>query len=71
MAPGEPQAGHRFNPRKLLLDPYAKAITGSFKWGEEMFGYRIGGNEDFDMDASTTLKNSASPLLKSCPSSTL
>lgn len=48
--PWQPEAGHRFNSRKLLLDPYAKAITGGFHWGDEMFGYKIGGNEDFDMD---------------------
>jgi len=48
--PWQPEAGHRFNPNKLLLDPYAKAITGGFRWAAEMFGYRIGGNEDFDMD---------------------
>ncbi|WP_395744816.1 glycogen debranching protein GlgX [Prosthecobacter sp.] len=48
--PWKPEEGHRFNPRKLLLDPYAKAITGGFKWKDEMYGYRIGGNEDFDLD---------------------
>jgi len=48
--PWQPEAGHRFNPNKLLLDPYAKAINGGFKWAAEMFGYRVGGNEDFDMD---------------------
>jgi isoamylase len=48
--PWDPETGHRFNPHKLLLDPYAKAITGSFTWRDEMFGYRMGGNEDFDMD---------------------
>jgi isoamylase len=30
--PYEPEEGHRFNPHKLLLDPYAKAVTGSFTW---------------------------------------
>jgi isoamylase len=30
--PYDPQKGHRFNPNKLLLDPYAKAVTGSFTW---------------------------------------
>jgi isoamylase len=30
--PYEPLAGHRFNPNRLLLDPYAKALTGSFTW---------------------------------------
>ncbi|OYW70252.1 MAG: glycogen debranching enzyme, partial [Verrucomicrobia bacterium 12-59-8] len=48
--PWQPEIGHRFNHRKLLLDPYAKAITGGFHWRDEMFGYRIGGNEDFEMD---------------------
>jgi len=40
--PYEPAAGHRFNRAKLLLDPYAKAIAGQPKWGDEMFGYTIG-----------------------------
>lgn len=48
--PWLPEEGHRFNGNKLLLDPYAKAVTGGFVWKEEMFGYRIGGNEDFEMD---------------------
>ena len=40
--PFEPENGHRFNPAKLLLDPYAKAITGSLQWDDALFGYRIG-----------------------------
>ncbi len=48
--PYDPAAGLRFNPNKLLLDPYAKAIAGGFEWKDEMFGYRMGGNEDFDFD---------------------
>ena len=40
--PYEPEAGHRFNPAKLLLDPYAKAISGMIEWSDSMFGYRIG-----------------------------
>ncbi len=48
--PYEPENGHRFNPAKVLLDPYAKAISGGFQWGEEMFGYKIGGNEDLERD---------------------
>ena len=40
--PYEPEQGHRFNPAKLLIDPYAKAITGSFKMGPEMFPYTLG-----------------------------
>ena len=34
--PFEPEAGHRFNHNKLLLDPYAKAQVGSLKWGPEV-----------------------------------
>lgn len=40
--PYEPQAGHRFNPSKLLIDPYAKALSGTVKWSEAMFGYPLG-----------------------------
>ncbi|TVP61671.1 MAG: glycogen debranching enzyme GlgX [Nodularia sp. (in: Bacteria)] len=38
--PFNPQEGHRFNPNKLLIDPYAKAIDGEIGFGEEIFGYR-------------------------------
>ncbi|MEL7304557.1 MAG: glycogen debranching protein GlgX [Myxococcota bacterium] len=37
--PYEPAQGHRFNPHKLLLDPYAKAITDDFQWHSAVFGY--------------------------------
>ena len=40
--PYAPEAGHRFNPAKLLIDPYAKAISGTIEWSDAMFGYRIG-----------------------------
>src|SRR5215217_5499139 len=43
--PFEPLAGHRFNPNKLLLDPYAKALHGQLQWSDAMFGYRIGDPE--------------------------
>ncbi|CAI9085920.1 glycogen debranching enzyme GlgX [Candidatus Methylacidiphilum fumarolicum] len=39
--PYEPQAGHRFNPHKLLLDPYAKLVKGELNWNEAVFGYKI------------------------------
>src|ERR687893_252391 len=38
----DPARGHRFNPAKLLLDPYAKAINGTMKWSDEVFAYRLG-----------------------------
>jgi isoamylase len=40
--PYQPRAGHRCNPNKLLLDPYAKAIDGTFDWHQSMFGYNFG-----------------------------
>ena len=48
--PYEPAHGHRFNPAKLLLDPYAKAITGSLQWHDALFGYQLG-NPDQDLAA--------------------
>lgn len=50
--PYEPASGHRFNPHKVLLDPYAKAIAGTVHWSNEMFGYTIGApNTDLSFDA--------------------
>jgi glycogen operon protein len=40
--PYAPNAGHRFNPAKLLLDPYAKAIDGAIRWSDTLFGYPVG-----------------------------
>lgn len=40
--PYDPSAGHRFNPFKVLLDPYAKAIGRGIGWSDAMFGYRVG-----------------------------
>ncbi len=40
--PWAPDEGHRFNARKLLLDPYAKAVSGRVEWSDDQFGYRIG-----------------------------
>ena len=44
--PYEPAAGHRFNPHKLLLDPYARAHTGELTWDPACFGYTIGAEGD-------------------------
>jgi len=49
--PYEPEEGHRFNPHKLLLDPYAKHILGQLRWTDAHFGYHIGhkrGDLSFD-----------------------
>jgi len=40
--PYEPEHGHRFNPNKLLLDPYAKRIDGGIEWSDRLFGYDMG-----------------------------
>ncbi|GAA1161770.1 glycogen debranching protein GlgX [Streptomyces hebeiensis] len=40
--PYEPERGHRCNSAKLLLDPYARAISGSIEWGESVYGYHFG-----------------------------
>ena len=40
--PFDPENGHRFNPNKLLIDPYAKSLYGRIRWGDALFGYRIG-----------------------------
>jgi glycogen operon protein len=40
--PYDPAEGHRCNPNKLLLDPYAKAIDGTFDWNQSLFGYNFG-----------------------------
>ncbi len=39
--PYRPEEGHRFNPHKLLLDPYAKKIAGQLRWTDALFGYRL------------------------------
>ncbi|HSF66562.1 MAG TPA: glycogen debranching protein GlgX [Nitrospiraceae bacterium] len=40
--PYDPKSGHRFNPAKLLIDPYAKALSGTVKRSASMFAYAIG-----------------------------
>ena len=49
--PYAPQVGHRFNPHKLLIDPYAKLLAGEFRWSDSHYGYRVGsGREDLSFD---------------------
>jgi isoamylase len=54
--PYEPQQGHRFNPHKVVLDPYAKSVGRDLRWADELFGYRIG---DPDADLSFDERDSA------------
>jgi len=49
--PYDPDFGHRFNPHKLLLDPYAKRLAGRLVWSDAHFGYRAGSSrEDLSFD---------------------
>ncbi len=47
--PWNPAQGQRFNPFKLLLDPYARAITGSVEWSTAMYGYDTKAGHDSDL----------------------
>jgi glycogen operon protein len=55
----DPQHGHRFNPHKLLLDPYAKAIVGTIDWSDAQFGYTIGHKKE---DLSHDRRDSAAGM---------
>ena len=49
--PYEPEAGHRFNPNKLLIDPYSKQLGGQFTWTDAHLAYRAGDKrEDLSFD---------------------
>jgi isoamylase len=49
--PYDPSNGFRFNPNKLLIDPYAKALSGTILWDDALFGY-IPGHEEEDLSFS-------------------
>ena len=57
-----PEAGHRFNPNKLLIDPYAKQLIGELRWAPEIFGYRL---DSRDKDLSFDGRDSA-PFVPKC-----
>jgi len=59
--PYTPHSGHRFNPHKLLLDPYAREITGRFHWRDEHFGFR---RDHADGAASFDSRDNAALALK-------
>jgi isoamylase len=60
--PYEPEKGHRFNPNKLLLDPYARAHVGALRWHDACFGYTIGApNADLSFD-----KRDSAPYVPKC-----
>jgi isoamylase len=60
--PYDPAAGQRYNPFKLLIDPYAKAIAGKIEWSDALFGYDVT-SEEKDLEISTT---DSAPFLPKC-----
>jgi len=60
--PYAPDEGHRFNPNKLVLDPYARAHIGELKWDPAVFGYKVG---DPQADLSFDERDSA-PFMPKC-----
>jgi len=44
--PYEPHEGHRFNPNKVLVDPYAKSVVRCVEWHDSLFGYTVGSEEE-------------------------
>ncbi|MBO1073975.1 glycogen debranching protein GlgX [Roseomonas marmotae] len=60
--PYAPEEGHRFNPNKLLLDPYALSHVGDLKWNPALFGYTIGDEaEDLSFD-----ERDSAPFMPKC-----
>jgi isoamylase len=58
--PYAPEEGHRYNPNKILIDPYAKAISGTIDWDDSLFGYKVG-EEDLsfsDLDSAPFIPKS-------------
>jgi glycogen operon protein len=59
--PYEPAAGHRFNPNKLVLDPYARGHFGDLKWNPAVFGYQLEAGDDLTFD-----ERDSAPFMPKC-----
>ncbi len=60
--PYAPYDGHRFNPSKLLLDPYAKKLSGAFRWSDALFAYRVhSSRHDLSLD-----RRDSAPAMPKC-----
>jgi glycogen operon protein len=59
--PYDPANGHRFNPNKLLLDPYARAHAGSLTWNPAVFGYHLESGDDLSFD-----ERDSAPFMPKC-----
>ncbi len=58
-----PEEGHRFNPNKLLLDPYAKEFSGALAWDDAHYGYEVAAKLDKDLTFSTL---DSAPFMPKC-----
>jgi len=61
--PYRPEDGHRFNPAKLLLDPYAKATSGPLRWDDALFGYKMNAGPEADL---TPDDRDSAPFMPKC-----
>jgi isoamylase len=59
--PYAPEEGHRFNPNKLLLDPYARAHFGDLQWNPAVFGYQMESMDDLTFD-----QRDSAPFVPKC-----
>jgi glycogen operon protein len=59
--PYDPERGHRFNPNKLLIDPYARDIVGPLDWSDAHFGYRV---DDVSADLTFDRRDNAASMPK-------
>ncbi|HJU17891.1 MAG TPA: glycogen debranching protein GlgX [Stellaceae bacterium] len=59
--PYAPEEGHRFNPNKLLLDPYGRAHAGELKWDPAVFGYQVETADDLTFD-----ERDSGPFMPKC-----
>jgi len=59
--PYEPSGGHRFNPNKLVLDPYAQGHFGDLKWDPAVFGYQLESGDDTTLD-----ERDSAPFMPKC-----
>jgi len=59
--PYEPDSGHRFNPNKLLLDPYARGHFGDLTWKPPVFGYELESGDDTSFD-----ERDSAPFVPKC-----
>ena len=61
--PYDPENGHRFNPHKLLIDPYARELEGDIEWNDAHFGYELG-HEEKDLSFDTRASAPSTPKCK-------